>query len=65
MAEGLAKGMEQGMKQGMEQGMKQGIALGRSEVNQDNARKMLLEGIPTEVIGRVTGLSAEEIDSLK
>ena len=60
LAEGLAKGMEQGMEQGIEQGM----ALGRSEANRDNARKMLLEGIPTEVIGRVTGLSAEEIDSL-
>lgn len=64
IAEGREKGLAEGLAKGMEQGMEQGMALGRSEANRDNARKMLLEGIPTEVIGRVTGLSAEEIDSL-
>ena len=62
------KGMEKGRAEGMEKGIKKGKAEGRAEgieeTNRDNARKMKTLGATAEFITQVTGLSAEEIDTL-
>ncbi|MDR2523109.1 MAG: PD-(D/E)XK nuclease family transposase, partial [Synergistaceae bacterium] len=57
---GMKKGMEQGMAQGMEQGIGQGIELGTKKV----ARSMLADGISSDLVSKLTGLSIEEVKSL-
>ena len=70
--EGLELGMRQGMVKGIEQGMAKGIAKGieqgknEGEMNErlKNARRMKTKGYPIDDIADITGLSAEEINSL-
>ena len=52
--------MEKGIKKGKAEGRAEGI----EETNRDNARKMKTLGATAEFITQVTGLSAEEIDTL-
>jgi predicted transposase/invertase (TIGR01784 family) len=56
---GTKQGIEIGTKQGIDIGTKQGIEIGKIE----DAKNMLNEGLPIEVICRVTGLDAETIKS--
>ena len=58
--DGIEEGMEKGIKQGLEQGLEQGKKAAQIEI----ARKMKNDGMPTEVIGRITGLSPKEIAEL-
>ena len=70
--EGLELGMRQGMVKGIEQGIAKGIAKGieqgknEGEMNErlKNARRMKTKGYPIDDIADITGLSAEEINSL-
>jgi predicted transposase/invertase (TIGR01784 family) len=59
-----ADDIEKATEKGMEKGMKQGIEKGMEKGNRDNARKMKALGATAEFISQVTGLSAEEIDTL-
>jgi predicted transposase/invertase (TIGR01784 family) len=47
--------------EGMQQGMQQGIY----QTNRENAKHMILEGLSSEKIARITGLSQKEIDALR
>ena len=70
--EGLAKGREEGREEGLakgrEEGREEGLAKGREEgvrhEKEENARKMKVLGMTSEVIAQVTGLTAEEISRL-
>ncbi len=64
MKEGRKEGIKEGMKEGIEKGLKEGQAKGRSEAIAETARKMKAMGYPTEDIAEITGLPADEIDSL-
>ena len=48
-----------------EEGKAEGIALGKNEANLETAKKMLDLNISIKDISSVTGLSKEEIESLK
>ncbi|MBQ6062192.1 MAG: hypothetical protein IJK87_01010, partial [Prevotella sp.] len=61
---GWTEGMEKGMAKGLEKGIEKGIEKGMGQANHNNARKMKALGATPEFITQVTGLSAEEIDTL-
>ncbi len=52
--------MEKGRAEGLEKGRAEGI----EKTKRDNVRRMKALGLATELISQVTGLSAEEIDTL-
>lgn len=52
----LTKGYRQGLEKGMEKG--------RAEANRENALKLKEQGVSSEIISRVTGLSLETIETL-
>ena len=58
------RGLEEGMEKGMEKGMEQGMEKGRLEGLLDVAGKMRAEGLPAELICRMTGLSPEQVKAL-
>lgn len=64
MAEGLEKGMAEGIEKGMAEGIEKGIEKGQQEERLRNAYAMKAEGIPAEVIAKITGLSLEEVIKL-
>jgi predicted transposase YdaD len=67
--EGRAEGLQEGEKRGEARGLSKGIAQGRTEGriegHIDAARALLAEQTPVDLIQKVTGLSAEEINSLR
>lgn len=53
-----------GQRKGLREGMRQGRVEGRREEAQRIAHSMLADGLPRELIMRITGLSEEDIKSL-
>ena len=64
MEKGKKEGIEKGMKEGMEKGMEKGIEKGIGEERIRTARKMKAEGLGTDMITKITGLTPNEIDAL-
>ncbi len=62
---GLNQGKQQGLSEGIAQGKQEGIAQGIEQNKIANAKKMLELKMDLETIGKVTGLSKEEIESLR
>ena len=58
---GIAEGIEKGIEQGIEKGIEKGVAQRNAEI----ARAMLSDGVAPDLIAKYSGLSAEEIDSLR
>ena len=58
--EAEAKGMKDGLEKGMEKGMEEGMEEARLEM----ARQLKLNGVPTDIIARSSGLPTEEIERL-
>ena len=56
---------KKGLKQGIEKGIKQGIVEGEKKEKQSIARMMLNENMDINIIIKCTGLTKEEIESLK
>lgn len=56
-----AEGMELGMQRGVEQGIEQGLQKGKVEI----ARRMLSKGSSDEDIAEMTGLTVDEVKSLR
>lgn len=59
------KGLKKGLKRGIEQGIKQGIQQGIDQGVKNTALNMLQKKIDISLISECTGLSIEEINSLK
>jgi len=55
---------ENGLAEGLTRGRKEGLNKGRKKEKKQIARSMLSEGLDSELISRVTGLTAEEIKNL-
>ena len=55
---------EEAFKKGEAQGLKRGEAQGEVKKTFEIARMMIEEGLPSEMIAKVTGLSKEEIEKL-
>ncbi len=67
--EGIEKGLKKGLKKGLEKGLEKGLKKGKIEGEKKKAieiaRKSLAKGIDIDTILAITGLSMEEIDSMK
>ena len=61
---GREEGREEGRAEGREEGMAEGLEKGIEKANRENARRMKADGMPTELIAKYTGLTAEQINSL-
>lgn len=64
MRKGLKEGMEKGMEKGMKEGIEKGIEKGIGEERIRTARKMKAEGLGTDMITKITGLTPNDIDAL-
>ena len=58
------KGLEQGLKQGLEQGLEQGIEQGKKNKTLELAKKMKAQGLDSDTIHKITGISIDEINKL-
>lgn len=65
MAEGIAKGMAEGRAEGRAAGIAEGKAEGKAEGRAEVAKKLLDLGFETAKVAEATGLSEEEIKSLR
>ena len=59
------KGLNQGIVQGVLQGKQQGLSEGIEKNKIDTAKKMLELNMDLETISKVTGLSIDQIESLR
>jgi predicted transposase/invertase (TIGR01784 family) len=57
--------IEEGRKEGKSIGIGEGVELGRKDGIISVAKRMLMRGMDIDVISELTGLSIEEINSLK
>ena len=63
--DGLSQGKAEGFSQGKAEGISEGISQGKNERNTEIAKYMLKDNIPVKSISKYTGLSIDEINSLK
>ena len=61
---GRAKGREEGREEGRAEGREEGRAEGREEGRAEIVRQMKANGMTTEMISKITGLSANDIDNI-
>ena len=62
---GKQEGMQLGKQEGMRLGKQEGMQLGKQEGIREIAKNMLKKACSTALIAQVTGLSQEEIHTLK
>ena len=55
------RGREEGEKVGLEKGLVEGEKKAKIE----SARKMLIDGLPIDMVAKYSGLSLEEVEDLK
>ncbi len=69
IAKGRIEGLEQGITKGRAEGILKGLRTGRAEGHieerRKNARSMFLEGLSTKAVQRITGLSDEEMRTVR
>ncbi len=58
-------GRQEGLRTGREEGLQTGLQTGREEGIRETARSMFSEGLSTEAVQRITGLSDEEMRTLR
>lgn len=63
--EGLAEGRAEGLTQGLTQGRAEGLAEGRAEAKKDIVKSMLSNGLSVEQAAKYSGLTVEEVESIK
>lgn len=64
-AEGKAEGLAEGEAKGEAKGIEKGVEKGKKEEKKEIARGLLAQGVDIGVISSATGLSIEEIESLR
>lgn len=62
--EGTEEGFGLGLEKGKALGLEEGKALGLEEGKRDTARRMLAKGMTVELVADLTGLSAEQVQTL-
>lgn len=63
--EGLAEGRAEGLTQGRAEGLAEGRAEGRAEAKKDIVKSMLSNGLSVELAAKYSGLTVEEVESIK
>ena len=61
---GIEQGRAEGEAIGLEKGRSEGLVEGAAQKQREIAKSMIKEGIAKEIIKKVTGLSADEIEEL-
>ena len=61
----MKEGVEKGLKEGIERGLKKGVEKGKGEEKNQIALNCLNEGMPIDVIIKLTGLTKQQIEKLK
>ena len=68
LEEGRKEGIEEGRKEGRREGLEEGLEMGarqeRAKMAQENVLAMIREGLPLDMISRITGLSTEKIQEI-
>lgn len=64
-ADGLTQGRAEGLTQGRAEGLTQGRAEGRAEAKKDIVKSMLSNGLSVEQAAKYSGLTVEEVESIK
>jgi len=64
-AKGIREGEARGIRKGRAEGIKKGKAEGKAEGIFTVARSMLNEGVPIEMILKVTGLTRKEVEQIR
>lgn len=64
-AEGLTQGRAEGLTQGRAEGLAEGRAEGRAEAKKDIVKSMLSNGLSVELAAKYSGLTVEEVESIK
>lgn len=64
-AEGLTQGRAEGLTQGRAEGLAEGRAEGRAEAKKDIVKSMLSNGLSVEQAAKYSGLTVEEVESIK
>ena len=62
--QGCAEGLAEGHAAGLSEGRSEGLAEGAAQEKREIAKSMIKEGIAIEIIKKVTGLSADEVEKL-
>lgn len=62
--EGRAEGLQEGRAEGLKEGLSKGLEEGAKTKARETATRMKQKGFPTEDICELTGLSADEIQTL-
>lgn len=65
LAEGRAEGLTQGRAEGLTQGRAEGRVEGRAEAKKDIVKSMLGNGLSVEQAAKYSGLTVEEVESIK
>lgn len=65
LAEGRAEGLTQGRAEGLTQGCAEGLTQGRAEAKKDIVKSMLSNGLSVEQAAKYSGLTVEEVESIK
>lgn len=65
LAEGLAEGRAEGRAEGLAEGLAEGRAEGRAEAKKDIVKSMLSNGLSVEQAAKYSGLTVEEVESIK
>lgn len=63
--EAQKEGFEKGIEKGIEKGKAEGLSEGAQVKSLEIAKRLIIEGLETEFICKVTGLSAEQINLLR
>lgn len=61
---GLEEGRKEGRREGLEEGLEMGARQERAKMAQENVLAMIREGLPLDMISRITGLSTEKIQEI-
>ena len=64
LQEGRQKGLQEGLQEGRQKGLQEGLQKGEIETRMNIALNMLKEGMPFELIVKLTNLDFEEIKDL-
>jgi predicted transposase/invertase (TIGR01784 family) len=61
---GFQMGYQAGLQEGMQEGLQEGLQEARQEVDEEFARNALAQGIPLEVVSKISGMDIETIRRL-
>ena len=64
LAEGRTKGLAEGRAEGKAEGLAEGLAEGEAKKAVEIAKNLKSAGVPTDVIAKTTGLSADELNEI-